>query len=218
MFDDRQREVKYFSEIEIKAEAYKKFISYLCLSLMLTTIGAYCGSYIVPFLTKQLFIVCCVFSIVLIVAFMFSRGRVKKALFYAFTFGEGITLAPMLSIVTTTSIYRCLIATTLIVLSFSILGLKFKDLSFLGNILFGLLISVLGLSILSIFVPLPFLAYLGLGVFCLYLMYDINSFKLSVNQNTLMDDNFVLNAVMNVYLDILNILIYVLRIVSGNDD
>ena len=149
---------------------------------------------------------------------MFSRGAVKKILFYAFTFGEGITLAPLLSILTTASLYRCLFATTLIVASFAILGLKFKDLSFLGGILFALLLSTLGLSILSIFVPLPFLAYLGLGVFCLYLMYDINSFKLNVNRNEFIDDNFILNEVMNVYLDVLNIFIYVLRIVSNTDD
>ena len=59
---------------------------------------------------------------------------------------------------------------------------------------------------------------MGLGVFCLYLMYDINSFKLSVNRNEFIDDNFILNEVMNVYLDVLNILIYVLRIVSNTDD
>lgn len=200
------------------SEYYKKYISYLVLSLTLTTIGTFCGNYIVPYLNKQLFIAFSIISLVLLGAFVFTKGKLKKVLFYAFTFGEGITLAPMISIFTTVSIYKCLIATTLIVLSFCILGFKFKDLSFLRSILFALLLSTLGLTILSIFVHLPFLSYLGLGVFCLYLMYDINAFKLSINQNLYLDDDFIINSVMNVYLDIINILIYVLRIVSNNDD
>lgn len=217
MFDDGQNELESFSEIEKKEEAYKKYISYLVLSLILTTIGSYCGSFLIPFLTKKIFVRYCGISIFLLLSFKFSKGQLKRVLFYVFTFGEGIILAPILSIFTATSIFKCLIATTLIALSFGILGLKFKDLSFLENILFGLLLSILGLSILSIFVPLPFLSYLGLGVFCVYLMYDINSFKLSVNKNASVDDDFILNAVMNIYLDILNIFIYLLKISSKDD-
>lgn len=218
MYESGQNEYMSIDNTKSKVMAYRKYISYLLLSLALTTLGAYCGSYLISTLNKNLFIIYSFASIGLLLGFMFSRGAVKKVLFYAFTFGEGITLAPLLSVLTTVSLYRCLFATTLIVASFAILGLKFKDLSFLGGILFALLLSIFGLSILSIFVPLPFLAYLGLGVFCLYLMYDINSFKLSVNRNEFIDDNFILNEVMNVYLDVLNIFIYVLRIISDNDN
>ncbi|MDR3596990.1 Bax inhibitor-1 family protein [Clostridium sp.] len=218
MYESGQNGYVSIDNTKRKVIAYRKYISYLLLSLALTTLGAYCGSYLISSLSRTFLLIYCFVSIGLMLGFMFSRGAVKKILFYAFTFGEGITLAPLLSILTTASLYRCLFATTLIVASFAILGLKFKDLSFLGGILFALLLSILGLSILSIFVPLPFLAYLGLGVFCLYLMYDINSFKLSVSRNEFIDDNFILNEVMNVYLDILNILMYVLRIISDNDN
>lgn len=218
MYESGQNGYASIDNTNRKATAYKKYISYLLLSLALTTVGTYCGSFLVSTLNKNLLLIYSFVSIGLILGFMFSRGTVKKILFYAFTFGEGITLTPLLSIVTTASLYRCLFATTLIVASFAILGLKFKDLSFLSGILFALLLSTLGLSILSIFVSLPFLAYFGLGVFCLYLMYDINSFKLSVNRNEFIDDNFILNEVMNVYLDVLNIFIYILRIVSDTDN
>jgi FtsH-binding integral membrane protein len=116
---------------------------------------------------------------------------------------------------TTASLYKCLGITTGIVIVFSILGLFFKDLSFMGNIMLGLLISLLGLTILSIFVPLPFLAYRGLGIFCLYLMYEINSFKL---KSGYIDDDMILNEVMNVYLVILNILLYIIQIFADTDD
>lgn len=197
--------------------AYKKYIGYLGLSLILTTLGTYCGTFLIPYLTKSLLIACCVISLILVIAFCFSSGELKKVLFYLFTFGEGIMLSPILSIMTSASLYKCLGITTGIVIIFSLLGLIFKDLSFLGNILLGLLLSVLGLTILSIFVPLPFLAYLGLGVFCLYLMYDINAFKLEANSGYI-DDDMILDSVMNVYLDILNILLYVIQIFGDSDD
>lgn len=217
MYEGGQNEFLSLDAARRKAEAYRKYISYLVLSLILTTVGTYFGSYLVV-RNRQSLLIYAFVSIGLILGFMFTKGALKKLLFYAFTLGEGITLAPILSILTTVSLYKCLFATTLIVLSFAIMGMKFKDLSFLGGILFASLLSLIGLSILSIFVPLPFLAYLGLGIFCLYLMYDINSFKLKVNNYGFLDDNFILNEVMNVYLDVLNILIYVIRIVSDNDN
>ena len=119
---------------------------------------------------------------------------------------------------TKVSIYKCLGITTGIVIIFALLGLLFKNLSFMGNILFGLLISLLGLTILSMFVPLPFLAYLGLGIFCLYLMYDINKFKLDSQYGYYMDDDMILNAVIVIYLDILNILLYIIEIFGDSDD
>lgn len=217
MYESGHNEYLAFDIAKRKAEAYRKYISYLVLSLVLTTVGTYCGSYLIV-RNRQSLLMYALISIGLMIGFMFTKGTLKKFLFYAFTFGEGITLAPILGIVTTVSLYKCLFATTLIVLSFAIMGMKFKDLSFLGGILFASLISLLGLSIFSIFVSLPFLAYIGLGVFCIYLMYDINAFKLNVNNYGFLDDNFILNQVMNVYLDVLNILIYVLRIVSDSDN
>lgn len=197
--------------------AYKKYIGYLGLSLLLTTLGTYCGGFLIPYLTKPLLISYCIISLVLVTGFCFSSGEFKKILFYVFTFGEGVMLSPILSIMTKVSIYKCLGITTGTVIIFALLGLVFKNLSLLGNILFGLLISLLGLTILSIFVPLPFLAYLGLGIFCLYLMYDINKFKLD-SQYGYMDDDMILNAVMDIYLDILNILLYVIQIFGDSDD
>jgi len=199
-------------------QAYIKYIGYLGLSLLLTTLGTYCGGFLIPYLTKQLLIGYCIMSLVLVIGFCFSSGELKKILFYVFTFGEGIMLSPILSIMTKVSIYKCLGITTGIVIIFALLGLLFKNLSFMGNILFGLLISLLGLTILSMFVPLPFLAYLGLGIFCLYLMYDINKFKLDSQYGYYMDDDMILNAVIVIYLDILNILLYIIEIFGDSDD
>lgn len=59
---------------------------------------------------------------------------------------------------------------------------------------------------------------MGLGVFCLYVMYDINSFKLNINKRfDFIDDDFVLDSVMDVYLDVLNIFKYLLEMSSDDD-
>lgn len=214
-------EEEFYRELRKKREVaryYKNYVAYLLLSLVLTTIGAYFGSYIVQFLTRPQIFACGAISLLLVVIFVLSFGVVKKIIFYIFTFGEGITITPMLSLFTTITIYKCLIATTLIVLSFCILGFKFKDLSFLENILSALIIILIGLTLLDMFVHLSYLSYFGLGVFCLYVMYDINSFKLNINKRfDFIDDDFVLDAVMEVYLDVLNIFKYLLEMSSDDD-
>ena len=49
-----------------KVTAYRKYTSYLLLSLALTTVGTYCGSYLVSTLNRNLFLLYSFVSIGLI--------------------------------------------------------------------------------------------------------------------------------------------------------
>ncbi|MVX65660.1 hypothetical protein GKZ28_18425 [Clostridium chromiireducens] len=211
-----------YRQLRIKRETamyYKKYVSYLMLSLVLTTIGAYIGNYIMPLLTEMEFYFGCG-AILLVLTFVsaFSFGIVKKYAFYIYAFGQGITITPILSLFTTVSVYKCLIATALIVSSFCIIGLKLKDLSFLENILLTLIIILSGLTVLDIFVHLPYVEYFALGAFYLHVMYDINSFKSNINKRLdFIDDEFVLDSVMHIYLHILILFKYLLATSSDDD-
>lgn len=189
--------------------SYKKFASYLMLSLILTIVGAYFGGMIETKSTVFSMII----SILLIVMFSMAKGVLKRILFAIFCFGEGLTLAPLLSYYTDIELYKCLFLTFLITVVFLIIGYKSKDLGFLGKILFIALIGLLLYQIGAIFITLPSIALLAVILFSLYIAYDINVFKKRVQRGIVSDDE-VLSHVMNIYLDIINLFIFLLDLLK----
>ena len=192
--------------------AYKKFSMYLLLSLFLTLIGTYIGGFIDLSLIKVMMVL----SLVLVLAFIFTKGKTKKIIYFIFCLGEGITLTPIVWYYTSTDILGCLLLVFLITVVFTIIGYKAKDLSFMGSIL---LISLLGLvfyEILRIFFTIPSLALLGVIIFCAYIAYDINSFKRHV-QNGYIDEDSILNYVMDIYLDVLNLFVDLLEVFGDSN-
>lgn len=192
-------------------KAYLKYSSYLLLSLFTTLVGTIIGQFLNPESIKMFAIL----SFVLIFAFLFSKGTLKKILFFVFCLGGGILLTPILYYYTKASIIWCLVLTIAITMVFLFIGMKAKNLGFLGGFLFIGLLSLLLYTILSIFIPLPALSLIGVVLFCGYISYDINCFKREANDS--MRDEDILEHVMNMYLDILNLLLYILKL-FGNDD
>ena len=66
MYESGQNGYISIDNTKRKVTAYRKYISYLLLSLALTTLGTYCGSYLVSTLNKSLFLIYCFASIGLI--------------------------------------------------------------------------------------------------------------------------------------------------------
>ena len=195
---------------------YIKFAIFLTLSLLITTAGTYVGSLIKIEPSKPVIWGYMIASIALVVLFKMTEGLLKRLMFTLFCFGEGVILSLIVGIVTPTALYGGLFATTMIVLAFSIIGMHVKRLDWLGGILFGSLISFLGLAILSVFVHLPFLSYLGLGLFSVFVMYDVNKFKNDVLDGVCNSADGVIDNVMELYLDMINIFTFIIRI--GSDD
>lgn len=92
-----------------------------------------------------------------------------------------------------------------------------KNLSFMGSFLFVGLMMFIGVSIIGIFVHGTLfslvLSALGAGLFTMYLFYDVN--QVVMNGET----NYVL-ATIQIYLDLLNLFVNLLRLLSilQNDD
>lgn len=191
---------------------YLRYCMYLILSLILTTIGAGIGVHI-----NINYKVLLVLSIVLILIFMFAKGIVKQFAFIIFCFGEGLCLSPIVYSISNTSLMLCLGLTTLIVGICMIIGLISKDLSGWQNYLFVVLTVIVLYGIVGIFITLPNIAWIIILVFALYVCFDMNCFKLDSRNRTMSNDE-ILDHVMNMYLDILNILIELIKIFGDSDD
>lgn len=197
----------------MKNNLYKKYSFYLIMSLIITTIGVFLGQ----FLPLEGVIIYSIFSIILVIAFLFTKGKIKRILFFLFCLGEGATLTPIIIRFSNISVLGIILLTTLMVSIFVLIGYKCKNLSFLGGTLFICLIGFVLYNILGLFFNLPILSLFGVGLFCVYVSYDFNQFKNNAN-STIMSDDDVLDSVMEIYLDILNIFVNLLEILSLFDN
>lgn len=90
-----------------------------------------------------------------------------------------------------------------------------RDFSSWGGALFGILIALIIVSFLNLWLQLPFLSLVisivGVLLFSAYLIYDVQRV---VNGG---ETNYVL-ATLSIYLDVMNIFINLLNILSSSDD
>ena len=194
---------------------YIKYFIYLLLSLVVTFIGAISS----PMLSSTTNTVLLIASIGLIFLFIFSEGLFKKIMLFVFNFAEGMIIAQLIlknSKIDINVILSTIGITILITTIFIVIGLITKDLSGMKNFLFTALIILFVLSIISIFVNIPFLSYLIIILFCGYVAYDFNSFKNLVNKKRIISDDIILDHVMDMYLDIINLFVQILASLSDD--
>jgi FtsH-binding integral membrane protein len=149
-----------------------------------------------------------------------TKRPINYFLFALFTFITGITIVPLLANIIyefggPDLIIKALIATTLMFGGTAIFGWVTKmDLSGLRGFLTLSLIGMIIVAIVGIFVPWSStfeMVFAGFGIilFSAYTMYDIQKLK------TYPQDR-ALDAALNLYLDIFNLFIYILRLLSAS--
>lgn len=105
--------------------------------------------------------------------------------------------------------------TTIVVILSMILGFYCKDISFLGYFLNCSLLIVLVYIVLRMFFYLPSISLLIVFLFMIFVAYDINKFKLKLKSNNgKLKNDEILNEVMDMYLDVLNILLNILDLLK----
>ena len=191
---------------------YIKYCLFLLLSFILTTIGSGLGTVL-----NINFMGLLVGSIVIFVIFLLSKGIFKQIMFIIFCLGEGLCLSPIVQYYSNTSLLLCIGIAALITVICMIIGLLVKDLSFLGNVLFIGLTIIIVYSVIGLFVTLPSIAWIIIIIFSLYICYDMNNFKQEARYRELSNEE-ILDHVINMYLDILNILLELIKIFGGCDD
>jgi FtsH-binding integral membrane protein len=96
---------------------------------------------------------------------------------------------------------------------------KGHDLTYLFPSLIGMVLTMFTVSILNIFIQNTFvencITVAGVLVFSLLLLYDLNHLYIGAEENDYADP---LVAAINIYLDIINIFLYLLRLFNGGSE
>jgi modulator of FtsH protease len=159
--------------------------------------------------------------------FIRRKGRPVGYFFvFTFTFIVGITIYPAIQA------YANVGGAGLVTAAFGITTAIFavltayayfskRDFSFLGGMLLVGLIALIGISIVSFFVPelrTGFvglaIAFLGIMIFSGFILYDVSKFKEGL------PEEMIPLAVLSLYLNFINIFLYVLQFLGilSNDD
>ena len=209
----------------LQASFYSQVMMYFGLAILSSAFGTYVGfTYIAQmiFATPALMWVIIAAELILVLTSRWwsTKRPINYFLFALFTFITGITIVPLLANIIyefggPDLIIKALIATTLMFGGTAIFGWVTKmDLSGLRGFLTLSLIGMIIVAIVGIFVPWSStfeMVFAGFGIilFSAYTMYDIQKLK------TYPQDR-ALDAALNLYLDIFNLFIYILRLLSAS--
>lgn len=116
---------------------------------------------------------------------------------------------------TTSSVLNAWLATATIFIALTVFTFQTKiDFSFLGAGLFVVLSALIWVNIIGFFIPYPSeasraIAVIGVILFSLFILYDT-----SMIMHRVSPEDWVL-AVVDLYLDILNLFLYLLRLLGS---
>jgi uncharacterized protein len=190
-------------------------------ALAVATGGLYVGQWIPAAMHLPL----AVLEIVLLLVMIFARSKkaVGYPLMYSFMLVSGATLYPLIGY------YISVIGADAVLKAFALAAFSFsgvaiyaaktkEDFSFLGGFLMLGAFALLGLLIIQWFIPFSNvgqmgIAALGILIFLGFTIYDIN--RLARYGFTEADIPMI---VVNIYLDFINLFIYVLRFFASDED
>jgi len=190
------------------------------LSLCLASLSCFINHNVLPIL-HALTIPLVIVQLGLIFYMMYSNTYNKKSYFYTFSALEGLTLFPIVNLANTIDyslVITALITTIIVFGSFTYLSFHTNKRSvlYLSGILSSCLISLAIISLVNIFLHSEILfkidLYLGLVIFCMYIIYDTQMIIKEAD-----DGNYdVIFHAMTFYLDFINIFIRILLILMRN--
>ena len=218
-YDQRQSAVSVEREYNT---SFHKLLRMFTLSILISFFGTLVGTVVPPALFIPLVIV---EFIMLISAFFIRKGKraIGYGFVFTFTFISGITIYP--TIAHYASIGGTSLINTAFVLTVVIFGglsayayYSKKDFSFLAGFLMVGLLTLIGFSLVGLFIggfsgPTGLLiAGGGVLIFSGFILYDISKYR-----QGLTNEDIPL-AVLNLYLDFINLFLYLLRFLGLSRD
>lgn len=202
------------SNQEVRAIRSRVFLG-LFGTLLAAAAGTVVGQYVPPTLAMLLMFV--EVAMVFVASFVSRRRAVGWGFVLGFSVISGITLTPILAYYTQTigvqMVREAFIVTAAAFAVTAFVGSrKSLDFSWLGNLVFAGLIVLLGLGVVSFFIPFPtgldfVYTYLGIAVFIGYLLFDVNRLtRYGVPAER------VPMVVLQLYLDFINLFLFILRL------
>ena len=203
---------------------YASVMFYFGLAILASGAGTYVGfNYLVPlFLSNPLWMYL-LFALELVLVFTSRFWSTKRPLNYllfaSFAFITGVTIVPLLASIILEFggpeiIIKAFASTAFTFAGCAIFGwVTDRDLSGMRGFLYAALIGMIVISLIGIFIPWGsgfeiFFSGFGVVLFSGYTMYDLQRIKSMPHQ-------FALDAALMLYLDIFNLFIYFLRLISG---
>lgn len=203
-----------------------KVLSFFALAVLISAAGTYfSANYLFQYFAATPALMYIVFAVELILVFtsrMWStRHPLNRIMFVAFAFVSGVTLGPLMAVLTASAagmalLTKALLITGLMFSAAALFGWATKmDLSGMRGFLMFALIGMIVMSIVGIFIPWSntteiFFSGAGVLLFSGFIIYDINKL------HTYPEDRYI-DAALSLYLDIFNLFIYILRLLGALD-
>lgn len=201
-----------------------KVMFFFGLAILISAGGTYTGfQYLGPIFIQNPWMMWVFFAaelILVLTARMWSTIRpLNYVLFAVFTFVTGITIVPLLASIILEFggpgiIIKAFMATTLTFTAAAVIGATSqRSFTGLGGFLMMTLVGMIVVSLIGIFIPWSNtfeMIFSGIGVllFTGYTLYDIQRLK------QYPQDRYI-DAALQLYLDIFNLFLYILRLVAG---
>ena len=193
----------------------KKVYGLLTLTLVSAVVGAYIGRSLPPGLMLPLFLV----ELGLIFFAMAVRRKpgLNLIALFSFTTVSGVTLGPVMQVYNAAVIQEALILTVVIfgALTLYVVTSK-KDFSFLsGFLITGLIVTIVGSLLNAFLFQSPMMEFIiaggGVILFSGFILYDTSNILRHY------DVEDYTSATLALYLDILNLFLFLLRLLSSRD-
>lgn len=167
----------------------------------------------------------CVAELVVVIAFSRSLTRVSSGtalgMFLLYACLTGVSLSSVFLLFDVSGIFLCFLATAASFGAMALYGMRSrKNLAAWGGTLFGALIGLLVLMVASFFLRFPmldlFICVLGLLVFLGLTAYDTRKLSMMYDQaaGTELTDRYSIYAALQLYLDFINIFLYLIRLLG----
>lgn len=227
-----EQQQRQLSEDQIKIEQANfiaKVYGWMCAALLATGLTAWyvaqSEEIIGALVTNKILFYGLLFGEILLVGYI-SRAlptmnvSMAKALFFLYAIANGLTLSLIFVIFTTTSIASAFFITAGTFAVMSVYGYYTKsDLTSMGKILMMALVGLVIASIVNIFMESTLLywitSYVGVFIFTGLIAYDTQKIKemnIIGNEGTDEDTKESLMGALTLYLDFINLFLYILRI------
>lgn len=236
MFRSNRVKLNSYGENNLSSEASSKLVTkifgWMFVALLLTVVTAW-KVVTTPnlFYTVQksfTLLIVLEFGVVLGLSFLINKisANTAKLMFLAYAILNGFTFSVFMMVFTPTSVIYTLGLTTLIFAVMAIYGYTTKeDLSkFRPMLMVGLIVLIIS-SIANVFLHSTglywIISYMGVFIFIGLIGYDVNRIKYMVarmsNGNTEIIEKYAIFGALQLYLDFINLFIYLLRIFGKRD-
>lgn len=215
-----------------------RLYQYLAISLLATVVGFFFGLFFIPeSVTAIANVILLVFLVAMLIGSWIIKFVKKRAsgqirfpiwVVYIFAFLEGALLYPALMYYLASLgviLFAEIVIGTMVIFGvLAYIGQKKTSGSYigLGKILSVILTMMIIASIINIFLRIDILSIIlsavGIAVFSAYILVDVNQFKTAYKAGMINDSRDYSIYVLNVYLDILNLLLDILEFVHKIKD